>query len=220
MELDDLKQALAALDNRFDREVAVREQALQQPRSTALRRSLRPLALGQLVQAAMGILSILIGVAAWRSDAGDFGGVFFSGLIMHVYGVAMIALAVVTRSRISRLDDAGPVVAVQRRLAELRRLNIAAGYVLGMSWWVLWIPFAIVIFRVSSGVDLYALNPAVALTMAAGGAVGFLASAGLHRWASANGWTRLAALLDNALTGASLTIAQKQLDEIARFERD
>jgi hypothetical protein len=44
--------------------------------------------------------------------------------------------------------------------------------------------------------------------------LGFLASAALHRWAALSGRDRIAALFDNALTGASLRNAETGLAEI------
>ena len=220
MELDDLKQALSVLDRKLDRQVAIQEQALQQRRRPAIARSLRPLAHGQIVQAIAGILSILLGVAAWRGDMDQMGGLFVSGVLVHVYGVAMVAAAILTRAAVARVDDSGPVLEIQRRLAELRRLNIRVGYVLGMSWWFLWVPFLIVFFRVAFGADLYALNPAMAQLLVSFGVIGLAACAALHRWAVKTGRARLAGLFDDALMGTSLRRAETHLAEISRFERD
>lgn len=220
MELDDLKQALTALDRRFDEQVAVQERALRLLATSRITRSLRPLALGQIAQAAAGILSILLGVTAWQTDMDNLGGQFFSGLAVHLYGVAMVALAVLTHVAIARIEDDGPLVATQRRLAELQSLNIRAGYFLGMSWWVLWVPFLIVTFWAAFGADLYSLNPAFAQLAVFVGLIGLLACASLHRWAARTGRERLAALFDHALMGASLRKAQMRLAEIASFERD
>jgi hypothetical protein len=220
MELDDLKHALTALDRRLDRQVSIQEQANLHSRRASVGRSLRPLAVGQLAQAAAGILCILLGVAAWQSDIQEFGGLFFSGVAVHAYGVAMVALAVITRLSIGRVDQAGPVVEIQRRLAELRRLNIRAAYVLGMSWWVLWFPFLIVTLRAAFGADLYETNPSFAQLMVCCGLIGLAASAAVHRWAASTGRSRLAELFDKVLMGRSLRNAQTDLAEIAHFERD
>jgi serine/threonine-protein kinase len=220
MELDDLKQALTALDRKLDRQVAIQERVLHQRNSAAVSRSLRPLARGQIVQAIGGILSILLGVAAWRSAMDQMGGLFFSGVLVHVYGVAMVATAILTRIAIRPADDSGPVLVIQRRLAELRRLNVRVAYVLGMSWWFLWVPFLIVGVRVAFGADLYAINPAMTHFLVCCGVVGLVACAALHRWAAATGRTRVAAAFDDALMGRSVRDAETHLAEITRFQRD
>ena len=172
MELEELKATLAALDRHLERLAASDARETERRTRRAVRSSLRPLAIGNVVQVAFGLLAILLGVATWRSDLVRFGDVFISGVVVHAYGAATIGLAVATLVMIGRIDQAGPVLAVQKRLAELRRLLITAAYALGMTWWVLWVPFGIAIFRVAFGVDLFAHAPDVALVLVASGVVG------------------------------------------------
>ena len=218
MELDDLKAAWKALNDRLEMQAAQNDRMLRADRGDRLRRTLRPLAWGQVVQIAFGSTCVLLGVGIWSSYR-DNTHLFVAGLLVHLAGLAMIALGVCVQVLLARIDFAAPVLAIQRRLLRLRQVYVRGGLVVGLAWWFLWIPFLMVAFAYN-GIDLYKHAPEVAWYGSAVGVLGLLATWALHRWSRTPGRERLAGFIDAQLAGKSLTRARRELDEIARFEQD
>ncbi len=219
MELDDLKQTLARLDAQLEEQATLGAFAFRRAARDSLGDGLRPFYRAQTWLIVWGVISVLVGVGAWRS-AQPMGGLFISGLVMHGLGAAMIAFGAVMKTLTARIDASGPVLATQKRLAGLRRLYIVAGIVLGLSWFVLWVPAMIALFGVLFAIDITVADPALWLWMCAGGTAAILAVGAIYQWARASGKTGLAHAFENAFTGRHLRLAQAELDQIARFERN
>lgn len=219
MEFDDMKAAWQTLDRRLEQQHALNLQVFRDLRQEKARSGLRPLFWGQLSQIVFGFLMILLGVSAWSSP-GATTPLLLSGIIVHAYGVLAIALAGITLGMIRRLDYAAPVLLIQKRLAQLRTFYVRSGMIIGLSWWVFWIPFAACLLAWLAGVDFLAnMDRAIGWCIAVGIA-GLLGTWGFHRWAARSGRTRLARAMNDGMTGSSLRRAQAILDEIRRFERD
>jgi len=216
MELDELKSAWQLLDRRLEQHAAINLHILKESQLDRLRSRLRPLAWGQIVQIAAGLFMALWAAAFW-SQHRDVAHLLIAGLIVHAAGLSMILLGAVVLVSISRIDYSAPVLAIQRQLAQLRVIYVRGGFVVGMSWSILWIPFVALIFQSAFGIDLYANAPSVAYI---GVAVGIALMFGvwlLHRWSARH--PELQRTLDDAAAGASLVRARRILDEIARFEQ-
>lgn len=220
MELDDLKQALIRLDRRLEEQTAVNVAQVRREARHRLEGSLRPLARGQTWLIVMGAVTAFLGVAAWHGTLDQLGGAFVSGVILHLYGIAMIVFGAVTKALIAGIDWAGPVLDIQRRLARVRKAHVWAGIVIGLTWCVLWVPALIVLFQLLFGVDISASSPSTWLWIAAGGLAMMAAVWLFHRWALAAGRTGIVAAFDSAFTGEHLNRARAELDAIQRFERD
>ncbi len=219
MELDDMKAAWQTLDRRLEQQHALNLQLFRDSRADKARTGLRPLFWGQVAQIIFGVLMILLGVSVWSSQRENIG-LFVSGIIVHVYGVLAIMLAGITLGMIQRLDYAAPVVTIQKQLARLRVFYIRSGMIVGLSWWLFWIPFAAAVFAWLAGVDFYANMGAAIGWCIAVGVAGAFATWAFHRWAQRSGRTRLREAMDDSMTGSSLRKAQSILDEIRRFEQD
>jgi hypothetical protein len=165
------------------------------------------------------VAMILLGVAVWRG-APAFGGLFFCGIILHVYGVMTIAGSVIVMVLIGRIDWTGPVLDIQKQLARLHQVQVLSGIVLGLPWCVLWIPLVIALFRVVTGGDLYAPIPAVWRWQALGGVVIVAAAWLLYRFARARGRTGITRVFENSFVGPYLLRAQREFEELRRFECD
>jgi serine/threonine-protein kinase len=128
-------------------------------------------------------------------------------------------MAGITLGQISRIDYAAPVVAIQKQFAKLRRTYVISGIVVGLPWWIMWMPFATVVFGLL-GVDQrsYTLNFYGPGTLV--GIAGLLATWGLHRWSRRPARATFGKALDDSLTGSSLRKAMARIDEIARFEQE
>ena len=219
MELAELKAAWQTLDRRLDQHDRINLLLLTEQRVAKARSRLRPLFFGQLVQILSGVLMIALGVSVWSSHR-EVSSLLISGLIIHIYGVAMIIIAGVTLGMIAAINDAAPVLEIQQRLARLRTFYIRGGMAIGLAWWLIWIPFVTVLFNWLAGVNVVERTPSVAVIGIVIGVVGLFATWLFHRWAHNPQRPRLAKFLDNSMTGSSLRKAREELDVLKAFERD
>ncbi|WP_157489192.1 hypothetical protein [Lysobacter sp. Root916] len=219
MELDDLKQAWQDLDRKLERQHAMDLLRFREERGKRLKSGLWPLVVGQGLQMLMGLAVLLLGVDFWTSHR-EVPHLFVCGLILHVYGVALIACGGMVQAMIAAVDYSAPVLDIQKRLARLRKFYVRTGMVVGLAWWLIWMPFMTVVFMVLFGADMYVNAPSVFAIGGAIGVVGLLATWWLHRWSRHPSRPRLAKAMEDSITGRSLRRAQAIADEIARFERD
>lgn len=217
MELDDLKREWQSLHERLARQEAHAFRALQDARLDRMLKELRPLRWMQTFQIVLGGFFILASADFWVSHLGT-PHLVVMGILMQAYGLVVILSCARMGVLTARVDVAAPVLEIQRRLAELRRFYVRSAYWLGLPWFVLWIPCALMLLVAWTGADLYAHAPSVvAINLAVCAALWGLTLL-LIRQASRR--PRLARALDNAAAGASLNRAQARLDEIARFEAE
>lgn len=219
MEFDDMKAAWQTLDRRLEQQHELNLQLFRDSRVDKARSGLRPLFWGQIAQILFGVLMILLGVSVW-SNHREVTHLLVSGIVVHVYGVVAIMLAAITIGMIQRLDYAAPVLTIQKQLAQLRWFYIHNGMLVGLSWWVFWVPFVMSFFMWLAGADFYANMPAVLNWSLAVGVVGLFVTWAFQRWAQRSGHSRLRKLMDDSMTGSSLRKAQSVLDEIRRFEQE
>lgn len=219
MEFDDMKAAWQTLDRRLEQQHALSLQLFRDARVDKARSGLRPLLWGQIAQIFFGVLMLLLGVSGWSGHR-EVPHLLVSGVIVHVYGVVAIMLAGITIGMIGRLDYAAPVLTIQKQLAQLRAFYVRGGMIVGLSWWVFWVPFAITFFMWWGRTDIYAHMPVVLNGSMIFGILGFIATWAFHRWAQRSGRTRLRKSMDDSMTGSSLRSAQRVLDEIRRFEQE
>ena len=218
MELDELKATWQALDRRMQQSNAIQLQLFKDGRFKNMRAGLRPLFWGQIVQILFGVLTILIGVAFWSKHV-EVTHLFVTGLILHVYGVLTIITAGMTLGKIRGIDYAAPVLSIQKQVASVRRVYVGSGIVVGHSWWLMWIPFAVVVFDYL-GVDIVSVAPGFIWISTAIGIAGLLAMWGFHRWASNPRRAKFGQRYAEALSGGSLRRAQRVLDEVKQFETE
>jgi hypothetical protein len=214
MELDDFRQAWQALDTRLARDAALRLDELRERKLGGVARSLRPLAWGQAGTIAFGIALVLLGAGTWTGHRDD-AALFASGLVVHVFGVLTIIAGASTLAMIGRIDYAAPVLKIQHQLLRLRRCYLAWGAIVGLPWWLLWVPALVCL----SGRNLYAV-PGLLEGSVVVGVLGLLATRAFQHWLGRPGREQLAQRMDDAAAGRSLARAQAGLDELGRFERD
>ena len=215
MELDDLKQAFARLDRRLEEQNAVNVAWSGARRATGWRSASAPSARAQTLADRGGRRDRLHRRRRLARHLDDPGGPFVSGVILHLYGIAMIIFGAVTKALIGGIDWAGPVLGIQRRLSRVRKAQVLAGIAIGLSWCVLWIPALIVLFHLLFGVDIVAPAPDDWLWMT-------------RRRRGADGRRRpapslgprdrtdgITAAFDDAFTGEHLKRAQAELDSIS-----
>ena len=215
MELDDLKSAWQSLDRRLQMDNALRLDDLRERRLDKARGNLRPLLFGMAVQALLGIGLVVLGVACWHRNM-DVPGLLLTGIVLHAFGVLHVAFAGIITGLAASMDYAAPVLAIQKRLRLLLRLQVLNSNACGAPWWIVWVLVVIGFAGLSAG---HAAGPTPTwIWISLGfGLVGMLAT-----WA----WTARAARKREGLYarmddgGDGIRRSLHLLDEIERFERE
>jgi hypothetical protein len=121
---------------------------------------------------------------------------------------------------LSRLDFAGPVIAIQRRVDEVVRLRIRFARWLALSLVLSWVPISIVVFKALLGWNLYSIAPAWLVVNAILG----LCCIPLVLWASSSlARDRLSAPAQRffrEIAGEDLTAARAFLSAVTDFEQE
>lgn len=219
MELDDFKQAWQTLDRRLEQHNALHLRIYTDGKLDKTRSGLRPLFWEQLAQIVAGALLTLMAGSFWVDHRAVFH-LLASGVIVHVYGVLIIILGAHTMALIKQIDYAAPVLDIQKQLAQLRSFYIRGGMFAGLSWWVLWVPFLIVLAGLGGDAKGQSWLLSFLYISTGIGVAGLLATWWFHRWSRQPSRPRLAKAMEDGLIGGSLRKAQRVLDEIAQFERE
>ena len=214
MELDEMKLAWRVLEQRLERQQAFNLHIFRDGQLDKLRSGLRPLVAGQAIQFTIGVLLASVGAVFWATHA-QVAHLLVCGLLVHAYGLLLIAFAARVLYLVYRLDYSAPVLVIQRQLADLRawrvRVEAPVNATLGCFVWipVTWMNLA------WYGVDLW--SPKFMLWAIFSSLVGLLGVL-LVRW-----WMRhagMAGKLEDNAVGRGVQRAEEILDAIARFERE
>src|SRR3546814_19617017 len=84
-----------------------------------------------------GVSLVLLAASVWNENLHQTH-LLVAGLVMHVYGIAVIIFGGVMLGRISRIDFSTPVLNLQKQLASVRRQYVIGGMCVGLPWWLLW----------------------------------------------------------------------------------
>ncbi len=216
MELDEMKMAWQSLDRRLEAHLALNKKALSQDKRSKAPSKLRPLVWGQGFQMVAGAVMALLAAGFWDATR-DIPHLFYAGLSLNIYGVLLIIFGGAMQGTMSHVDYSAPVLEIQKQLARVRKLYVQCGTILGLVWWLLWIPLTMVVFAWAFGFDIYAKGPPMMiLSWWIIGFTGLLATIGFMAWASKR--PTLSRKLERSAAGKSLNKAQQFLEEIAEFE--
>lgn len=218
MELEEMKKAWERLDQRLDQQLKYSQKLFLDTQLTKVRKGLRPLFWGQVVQVMFGVLVILFGVASWRNHLGVIHQMI-PGILIHVYGVLTIMSAGVVMSLIGKIDYTAPVGTIQTQLDRLRAVHIHTSLALGLSWWLIWIPFFVALFGFV-GADLAVKAPSFIIISVAIGVIGILGSLLFLQWSRHPSREGLAKRLEDSAAGSSLTYTSRILEDVVRVEKE
>jgi cytochrome c biogenesis protein CcdA len=216
MDIEELKRTWTQMECRLDR----LEARAGDDRRSASRRALRWLSGWEVVKIAIWILFVSV-VAPFWIEHRHTAHLLVAGLVLHAYGVAVIVIGSVQLSLVGRLYYTVPVLVMQQRIAGLRRFRVRNSLLLGVPWWLLWVPCTMVGAMRLFAVDLYAASPAWIYASLAIGMLGLVASLWLARRlvdrSISSPW--LKRMIDD-LAGASLRRAAREIDDLASFARE
>ncbi len=219
LDFDTLKTGLRRLEARMATQDSLLLRNERRRGIARIQLGMWPLWLGQTLQVLFGLLCIALGVSVW-SALRDGGALFYSAILVHVYGVLCIILGGIVLGMLARIDRAESLTQTQFKLANLRRVYVVGGMAVGLVWWLFWIPFMATLFYWLAHVDFYANMGASIAIMLAVGTFGLLATWWFHRWSRNPSRPRLARAMDDAVTGHSLARAQRRLDELKAFAEE
>ena len=228
---DELKLAWQALDRRLERQHALEFAAFRRTRLLDVRGALRPLVAGQIAQAALGALMIVWFAMFWSEHRAETH-FLWMGVLGQLWATALTGVAVAELAAIWRIDYAAPVLAIQKRIAELRARRVRLAPFFVITGCAMWLPVTLVVFRQLSGAERWAERPELVAWFAWAEQpevlVWLLANVVavpallvlLLRWLRDPRRARVKQRVEDEFAGRSVVRAESMLAEIAEFERD
>ncbi|MDA8746301.1 serine/threonine protein kinase [Rubripirellula amarantea] len=168
--------------------------------------SLRPLFRWQLIQVLVGIALIALGAQCWARNT-QIPHRVVNGGILHVYGILVIAQAILVCTRIRKIDYSKSVVEIRSKLDSLRSGYLRASVLIGFIWWLMWIPVAVAL-----GFDEVLLSGPLYISLAVG-IIGFVVSVWFY-WRAIRPANADSETWKTKLSGGSISAAYLALDEI------
>jgi hypothetical protein len=220
-EMQPWKAAWAAHGAALERSLAIDERLLREVLLGKVRRALLPYVLWRAIEVALGVGALALVVPVLAAHVGERRYVVAAGALA-VYAAGMTALCAYLLVAGLQLDYGRPVTAIRRDVERLRIAEYRA-----LKWAVLggvlaWLPAALVLFEVVTGVDALArvdlawlvANLLLGVAMLA---LGLALSKRYVERADAKPWARR---LRDAVSGRALRSATAHLAELASFERE
>ena len=216
MEADELKAAWLALDQRLTQHSQIQFALLRESKLERARGSLRGLFWGQMLQLALGVALIVLGVACWTRNV-DSAGFLISGLLVHAFGLLHVIGAGITLGLMRTIDYAAPVLTIQKQMARLLRFYRLNSAACGAPWWILWVLLVICVAGLSPHAAAIPTPTWIWISLGLG-ALGTLGT-----WAFL--WRRAEPATDTGKPcvgdgGDGIRRGQRVLDEIAAFEQE
>ena len=119
-DLDTLKASFQKLEARLAKQDDLQLRKQRRRGIARIQWGMWPLWLGQTLQILFGLICIALGVSVW-SVLRDGGALFYSAIIVHVYGVLCIALGGMSLGMLARIDRSESLTETQTKLAKLRK---------------------------------------------------------------------------------------------------
>lgn len=219
MEIEELKELWARGEGRLEASMRLNTLLLQQTNLQSAAASLRRLSFGALVEPVVNLIAVVL-LGSFAADHVREPRFLAPAIALGIYAIALLAAGVRQIVDIRSVDYDEPVVAIQKKLEELRVRRIRTTLWTLLFAPLMWVPLSIVALRGVFGVDLYAV--ADAGWLAANGLFG-VAAIPLAIFAARRYGRRLERFsfirtLADDIAGRSLVRALDALDAIRRFE--
>jgi hypothetical protein len=221
MDLDELKGLWQQADRRPEGIAPALRLQERMARAGALDRARSRNRLTHVVlwyEVAFGIVAALL---AGSYLAGHFAELRFAvpAVLLHLGAIGILGVAVWQLVELGRIDYGGPVVTIQRQLAQLAVVRARGNRWLLLASPFLWAALVVVVPHGLIGLDVYRTFP---IAWVGGNFLVGLAFLAAGFWASRSPRFRDSRLwrgLGDDLTGRRLAAASGSLDELAEFER-
>ena len=174
-----------------------------------VKQSLRPLLRWQWIQIVLGIGLIAIGSHAWTQNM-RVPHRLASGIIVHVYGILLIAAAIKVMVCVKEVDPADTLKNIRLRVGRLRQWYLRVSPLPGLVWWWMWIPLGIAL-----GFD-HLMHPRSLYPSLAIGAIGFVVTTAIVMRAARSDRAR-GRFDQSSMAGSSIRHAFAHLEEIERL---
>jgi hypothetical protein len=224
MELDELKIAWNQMDQRLSATMAVQRGLYREIRADRARASLGKFLRLPVFELIVGLIAGLpAGIFLIQNfDQGTFAG-SLSPLAVFLLGVVTVVLSVLQIQLIASLDYSGPVVDIQRKLAQITRVRIKSAAWLMALLTPLWLVFPTFVIQLLAGREGYRAfseklaefysTPWFAINFFAGVILVVAACLAIKWKGSAINWSKV-------LSEQSLQEAAAHLTEIEEFENE
>lgn len=213
MELDDLKPMWAALESTR----ALNVELLRELKMNRARSALIPSQVMRVIELVLGVCVLLLCAPVVVSHGASWRYLVFGVPCLVFMGVTT-ALSAYLLVRMRQLSFDGPLLTIQREVAELRRLELRATLIALLGGIVLWLPIALLFFEALSHAPL--LELADLAWLASNLAVGFAAIAlgrqVMRRYHQVPE-SPLALRFFDALTGHGLRAISVYLEQLTHF---
>ncbi|HEY1604354.1 MAG TPA: hypothetical protein VGF77_02010 [Allosphingosinicella sp.] len=207
----EIRRLWAEINARFDaHDRLIRADRDARGNRVAARSTWRPIA-GQLAQIAFGALILLFVAGLWATLPTD-PIVMLCGALLHLYGIAAIAMAGWAIARIRKIDFDRPLLESQLNLEKAEETLVLSRIVAGQPWWFLWIAVPVVLIGKAGG-SFSPHGAATAMIMLGVSLLGMAATLVIRARLIRSG------TIDDPV-GRQLTGARRRLDEIRRFAED
>lgn len=221
MELDDLKELWTTSNRRLEASMRLNTHLLAQMNLARTESSLKRLSRGVALEQVLTLLVIVL-LGSFAADHVREPRFFIPALMLGIYAIALFAARVRELVDIGSIDYAQAVVAIQKRLEELRLRRIRTTIATLLLGPLMWLPALIVVLRGLFGVDVYATaSPSWFIAnLLFGLAVIPVAILLARRYGQTFKRSSLIRGLADDIAGRSLVAALESLDGLRRFEDD
>jgi hypothetical protein len=220
MEIEEIRNLWAQSNRKLEASMRLNTLLLQQSNLRKADTLLKQLSRGITFELIVNVIGVVLlgGFAARHLHEPRF---LIPAVALDLYAIAIVAAGVRQLSEINTVDYDEPVVAIQRKLADLRLMRIRTTLWTLLFAPLMWVPLLIVAMRGLFGVDVYAAGSGWLFANALFGLAViplaiFMAKRYGARIASFTPVRRLA----DGIAGRSLAAALDYLDAIRRFEEE
>ena len=219
MELNELKQKWQSMEQELQAQRRITAKLLAERTSSGVEASLQPLFRSQVLQIVVGVVLAALAGQFWVARV-EQTPLLVAGIVVHVYAIALIINGVRVILRFKEIDFSAPVTILQRRVARLEHTYVRSGWILGLPWWVLWIPVALMMLDFF-GIDISRV-PAESWMPGsiAVGVAGMLLTVIVFHWARRSTRPGVRERVERMASGVSIDKAKRLLVDIERFEQE